>query len=79
MRSPSFSFFTFPQGYTCRKKECLLYFMRKFPLLHIDALRYIREGIRVTYADYPHQPCQAFQSLVLGIRIFSIRANIIET
>ena len=41
---------------------CLLYFMRISPLVYIDALRYIREGIRVAHADYPHQLRQAFRS-----------------
>ena len=55
----------------------LLYFTRISPLLHADALRYIREGIGVAHADYPHQSRQAFLSTVQGIRIFTLRAKCI--
>jgi len=39
------------------------------PVLYADALRYIREGIGVAHADYPHQPRQASPSPVQGIHI----------
>ena len=48
---------------------CLLYFTRMPPLLYADTLRYIREGIGVAHADYPHQPRQIFRSTMQTISI----------
>ena len=42
---------------------------RMSPLLHADVLRYIREGIRIARADYPHQSRKAFRSTMQTISI----------